>query len=78
MTMLRVSKRGTIILPPELCRKLGLDRIDQPMVLVEECEGGIFLQTAVPVLLRDFTKTQMEQWIKGDKAGLTKLKTRKH
>lgn len=77
MTALMVSKRGTITLPPEIRRKLGLDRIEQPMVLVEEREGGIFLQTAAAIPLRNFSKSQMEKWIKEDEEGMKKVNTYK-
>jgi bifunctional DNA-binding transcriptional regulator/antitoxin component of YhaV-PrlF toxin-antitoxin module len=77
MTALMVSKRGTITLPPDLRRKLGLDRLEQPMVLVEEREGGIFLQTAAPIPVREFSKGQIEQWIKDDEEGHQKFNARK-
>jgi bifunctional DNA-binding transcriptional regulator/antitoxin component of YhaV-PrlF toxin-antitoxin module len=43
---LPVSKRGGLTLPPELRRKLGLDRVSSPLVIVEERDGGLFLQAA--------------------------------
>jgi len=35
MTTIPVSKRGTITLPPDMRRKLGLDVAVHPMMLVE-------------------------------------------
>ena len=40
MTTLVLSKRGSVTLPPELRRKMGLDKLRNPMLLVEEREGG--------------------------------------
>jgi bifunctional DNA-binding transcriptional regulator/antitoxin component of YhaV-PrlF toxin-antitoxin module len=50
---LPVSKRGTLTLPPELRRRLKLDQVASPLVIVEERDGGLFLQSAVamPILL---------------------------
>jgi bifunctional DNA-binding transcriptional regulator/antitoxin component of YhaV-PrlF toxin-antitoxin module len=42
MTSIPVSKRGTITLPPDMRRKLGLDAAEHPMMLVELRDGGIF------------------------------------
>jgi bifunctional DNA-binding transcriptional regulator/antitoxin component of YhaV-PrlF toxin-antitoxin module len=67
-TTLPVSKRGTLTLPPGLRRKLGLDRLSNPMVLVEEREGGLFLQPATAVPVRDLSKATIEKWIARDEA----------
>ncbi len=69
MTMtLPLSKRGSLTLPPAVRQKMGLDKLSNPMVLVEEREGGLFLQTAVALPVRDLPKTQIEQWIVRDEA----------
>lgn len=77
MTALLVSKRGTITLPPHIRKKLGLNRLKQPMVLVEERDGGLFLQSAAPIPVREFSKEQMSHWVKEDEMGMEKLRTRK-
>lgn len=77
MTAILVSKRGTITLPPELRKKLGLDRVKQPMVLVEERKGGLFLQSAAPVPLREFTKKQIDHWIEQDELEMVKFRSQK-
>lgn len=63
---LPVSKRGSLTLPPGLRRKLGLDRLRHPMVLVEERDGGIFLQPAAAVPVRDIPKQTLARWIARD------------
>lgn len=67
-TTLPLSKRGSLTLPPSLRRKMGLDKLRQPMVLVEEREGGLFLQPAVTLPVRDLPKAQIQAWIARDEA----------
>ena len=78
MTALPISKRGTITLPPELRSKLGLSSIEHPMVLVEERGGGLFLQPATPVPIRNFSKQRMLQWIKEDEAAMKHFRKAGH
>ena len=68
MTTLTLSKRGSLTLPPELRRKMGLDKLRNPLVLVEEREGGLFLQPAVALPVRDLPKAQIEAWIAQDES----------
>ena len=69
MTMtLTLSKRGSLTLPPELRRKLGLDKLREPLVLVEEREGGLFLQPAVALPVRDLPKDKIARWLDRDEA----------
>lgn len=67
-TTLPMSKRGSLTLPPALRRKMGLDKMRNPMVIVEEREGGLFLQPAVALPIRDIPKKQIEEWIARDEA----------
>lgn len=69
-TTLSVTKRGSLTLPPDLRRKLGLDKLRNPMVLVEERDGGLFLQPAVAMPVRDLPKGTIEQWIARDEADM--------
>jgi len=62
-TTLPLTKRGSLTLPPALRRKMGLDKLRRPMVVVEERDGGLFLQTAVAMPVRDLPKGTIEQWI---------------
>lgn len=66
MTSIPVSKRGTITLPPEMRRKLGLDTAQHPLMLVELRDGGIFLQPAEAVPVRDIPEEMLQSWIAED------------
>lgn len=66
MISIPVSKRGTITLPPEMRRSLGLDVAEHPMMLVELRDGGIFLQPAEALPVRDIPETILQQWIAED------------
>jgi len=68
MTTLALSKRGSLTLPPALRRKMGLDKLTNPMLLVEERDGGLFLQPAVALPVRDIPKAQIKAWIARDEA----------
>jgi len=70
MTTLPLSKRGSLTLPPELRRKLGLDKLRNPMFLVEERDGGLFLQPATAMPVRDIPKAQILEWIARDEADM--------
>ena len=70
MTTLPLSKRGSLTLPPELRRKLGLDKLESPMLLVEERDGGLFLQPAGALPLRAIPKARMKEWRARDRADL--------
>ena len=72
-TTLQVSKRGTLTLPPVLRRKLGLDRLSSPMVIVDERDGGLFLQPAAAVPVRDIPKETIARWIARDEAEMTEF-----
>lgn len=66
MTTIPVSKRGTITLPPDIRRKLGLDVASHPMMLVELRDGGIFLQPAEALPVRDIPEETLKAWIAED------------
>lgn len=66
MVSIPVSKRGTITLPPDMRRKLGLDAADHPMMLVELRDGGIFLQPAEALPVRDIPEETLRGWIEED------------
>jgi bifunctional DNA-binding transcriptional regulator/antitoxin component of YhaV-PrlF toxin-antitoxin module len=70
---LPISKRGGLTLPPSLRRKLGLDGIDSPLVIVEEREGGLFLQAAAAVPMRDIPRETLARWIARDEAEMAAL-----
>ena len=66
MTAIPVSKRGTITLPPEIRRALGLEAAENPMMLVEMRGGGVFLLPAEAMPVRDIPLETMQQWIAED------------
>ena len=69
-TMVPVSKRGTVTLPPELRRRLGLDVMENPLVLIEERDGEIILRPAVAVPIRDLSESTIAEWIAEDEQGM--------
>jgi bifunctional DNA-binding transcriptional regulator/antitoxin component of YhaV-PrlF toxin-antitoxin module len=66
MTAIPVSKRGAITLPPEVRRALGLDAAENPMMLLELRNGGVFLQPAEAMPVRDIPLETLQQWIAED------------
>lgn len=66
MISIPVSKRGTITLPPDIRRKLGLDTAEHPMMLVELRDGGIFLQPAEALPVRDIPEETLRSWVEED------------
>jgi bifunctional DNA-binding transcriptional regulator/antitoxin component of YhaV-PrlF toxin-antitoxin module len=66
MTAIPVSKRGAITLPPEVRRALGLDAAENPMMLVELRNGGVFLQPAEAMPVRDIPVETLQKWIAED------------
>jgi bifunctional DNA-binding transcriptional regulator/antitoxin component of YhaV-PrlF toxin-antitoxin module len=73
MTAIPVSKRGTVTLPPEVRRKLRLESVPHPMLLVELREDGVFLHPATAVPVRDIPLKQMQKWIKDDEKDAEKF-----
>ena len=74
-TALPVSKRGSLTLPPGMRRRLGLDRLRSPMVLVEERDGGLFLQPAAALPVRDIPKETLARWIARDEAEMKEFES---
>jgi len=66
MTALPVSKRGTVTLPPDMRNALGLSSADHPMMLAELRDGGLFLQPAEALPVRDIPLETMKAWIAED------------
>ena len=64
--VLPVSKRGTVTLPPEIRKKLGIDDLENPMLLVQEVEGRLTLEPATAIPLRDIPKEKIQSWIEED------------
>jgi len=76
MTTIAMSKRGTVTIPPAIRRKLGLEKLANPILIVEERDGGLSLQPATAVPVRDLTRGLIEQWIKDDEAEMRTLRSK--
>jgi hypothetical protein len=50
-----------------------LDKFRNPMLLVEERDGGIFLQPAATLPLRDIPEETIATWIARDEADMEKV-----
>ena len=74
---LPVSKRGTLTLQPELRLKLKLNRLASPMVVMEEKDGVVIMQSAVAMPIRDIPKDSIERWILNDEADFKAVKKKK-
>ena len=70
----QISPRGTITLPIGLRRRLGLDRKENTMLLVEERPDGIFLHPAITVPVRDIPAKTIKKWVKDDEADAASVK----
>lgn len=69
-TIIPVSKRGTVTLPPALRRRFGLDRMENPLILLEERNGELILRPAAAVPTREIPLDVIEGWIADDEAGM--------
>jgi len=69
-----ISKRGTFTIPPEIRKRLGIDRLENPMLLVEERDGKLYLEPAAAVPVRDIPKATLRNWIKEDEAEMAEFK----
>lgn len=74
MTTLTMTKRGAITIPPEIRRRLGLDRLKHPLLIAEEKDGGLFIQPAVATPLRDIPVKTIKSWIHEDEEYMTALR----
>jgi bifunctional DNA-binding transcriptional regulator/antitoxin component of YhaV-PrlF toxin-antitoxin module len=74
MTTLTMTKRGGVTLPPDLRRRLGLDRLKNPLLIAEERDGGVFLQAATALPVRNLSRQQVQDWIKEDETGMAKFR----
>ena len=68
-----ISSRGTLTLPIELRRKLGLDK-SHSLLLAEKRPDGVFLRPAIKVPIRDIPAATIEKWVKDDEGGAASVK----
>lgn len=69
-TVLPISKRGTVTLPPALRRKYGFDQMENPLVILEERDGELILRPAAAVPVRDLPLAVIKDWIAEDESGM--------
>lgn len=72
-----ISKRGTVTIPPEIRKRLGMDRLENPMLLVEERDGKLYLEPAAAIPVRDIPKSKLQSWIKEDEKEMTAFRKTK-
>ena len=73
-----ISKRGTITLPPPFRKRMRLDQLDNPLMLVEEKDGKLIMELATAVPVRYIDDGTLEGWIAEDEAdGAAIRKSRK-
>jgi len=65
-----ISKRGTITIPPEIRKRLGIDQLENPMLLMEERDGKLYMEPASAVPVRNIPKTTLQRWIEEDEADM--------
>jgi len=76
-TVIPISKRGTVTLPPALRRNLGLEGLENPMLIAEEVDGKLVLEPATAIPVRDIPKKTIRKWISEDEAAMKGFKTKK-
>jgi bifunctional DNA-binding transcriptional regulator/antitoxin component of YhaV-PrlF toxin-antitoxin module len=76
MTTLTMTRRGGLTLPPDIRRRLGVDAMNPPLFIVEERDGGVFLQPAAALPVRDIPESQIRDWIQRDEADMTGFRKR--
>jgi bifunctional DNA-binding transcriptional regulator/antitoxin component of YhaV-PrlF toxin-antitoxin module len=72
-TAIAISPRGTLTLPIDIRRKLGLDK-KHSLVLAEERPDGIFLHPAITVPIRDIPAATIKKWVKEDEGAAASVK----
>ena len=51
-----------------------MDQLENPMLLVEERDGKLYLEPAAAVPVRDIPKATLRSWIKEDEAAMAAFK----
>ena len=73
MTTITMTRRGSVTIPPGVRRRLGLNQNAQPLFIVEERDGGIFLQPATAIPVRDIPAQQIQAWMAEDEKGMAEF-----
>ena len=74
-TVVPISKRGAVALPPALRRKFGFGSGDNPLILIEERDGEVILRPASAVTVRDIPAEVIQGWITEDEAGMREFES---
>ena len=74
-TVVPISKRGAVTLPPALRRKFGFGAGDHPLIVIEERDGEIVLRPASAVTVRDIPAQVIQGWITEDEAGMREFES---
>jgi len=70
MTTITMTRRGSVTIPPGVRRRLGIDTSAQPLFILEERDGGVFLQPATAIPVRDIPAQQIQAWLADDEKGM--------
>lgn len=76
-TILPVSKRGSVTLPPALRKKFNLTGNDNALVILEERDGELILSPATAVPIRDIPPEKMALWIEQDEEEMDQFEAEK-
>jgi bifunctional DNA-binding transcriptional regulator/antitoxin component of YhaV-PrlF toxin-antitoxin module len=74
MTTLTMTKRGAITIPPDIRKRMGLDRLEHPLLIAEERDGGLFIQPAMATPIRDIPLEKIQAWLKEDEEAMNELR----
>lgn len=75
--VLPISKRGTITLPPSFRKRMGINRVQNPLMLVREEDGKLIMELAEAVPVRDIAESTMSDWIAEDEAAGDDIRKRR-
>ncbi|MBN1625673.1 MAG: AbrB/MazE/SpoVT family DNA-binding domain-containing protein [Deltaproteobacteria bacterium] len=73
-TTIQINKRGTLTLPKELRKRLGLER--GGVIMAEETNEGIVLKPAVAFPIEMYTDSRMKEFAKEDERLMAHIKKR--
>ena len=57
----RIGKRGTVVIPARIRKKLGLE--EGSLVIAEECENGVILRPAIAVPLESYSPERQAEFL---------------
>lgn len=69
-----MTKRGSITIPPEMRKRWGLDHAKHPLLIAEERDGGLFIQPAVAMPIRNLPEQTIRAWIREDENEMQELR----